>query len=37
MKQVINYITPAITPLLPNGKVDYASCERLYNYLNSHA
>ena len=33
MKQVINYITPAITPLLPNGKVDYASCERLYNYL----
>lgn len=33
MKQVINYITPVITPLLPNGKVDFASCERLYNHL----
>jgi len=33
MKQKINYITPAVTPLLPEGGVDLVSCEKLYNHL----
>lgn len=33
MKQKINYITPAVTPFLPNGEIDFSSLERLYDYL----
>lgn len=29
----INYITPAVTPLLPDGQIDFESCENLYHYL----
>lgn len=31
--QSIHYITPAVTPLLPDGSLDYASCEKLYRHL----
>ena len=31
--QVINYLTPAVTPLTPDGQLDLASCEKLYNHL----
>ena len=31
--QPIHYITPAVTPLLPDGSIDYASCEALYRHL----
>ena len=27
------YITPAVTPLLPDGRIDEASCRRLYDHL----
>lgn len=33
MKKTINYITPAVTPLLPEGGVDLASCGKLYDHL----
>jgi len=33
MKQDINYITPAVTPLLPNGELDLGSSQRLYQHL----
>ncbi len=33
MKQTINFITPAVTPLLPDGSVDLASAGSLYNRL----
>ena len=33
MKQVMNYITPAVTPLMPDGEIDFQSCEKLYNHL----
>lgn len=33
MEQKINYITPAVTPLLPDGEVDLASSKKLYQYL----
>lgn len=29
----INYITPAVTPLLPDGQIDFESCENLYHHL----
>ena len=29
----ISFITPAVTPMLPNGKIDEKSCEALYNHL----
>lgn len=32
-EQIIRYITPAVTPLLPNGQVDLSSCEKLYDHL----
>lgn len=32
-KQPIRYITPAVTPMLPDGKIDLASCGSLYQYL----
>ena len=31
--QEIHYITPAVTPLCPNGQIDFESCARLYNHL----
>lgn len=31
--QTIHYITPAVTPMLPDGPIDFASCERLYRHL----
>ena len=31
--QIIRYTTPAVTPMLPEGGVDFASCERLYDHL----
>ncbi len=31
--QVIHYITPAVTPMLPDGRIDFASCEKLYHHL----
>lgn len=31
--QIIRYTTPAVTPMLPGGGVDYPSCERLYSHL----
>lgn len=33
MDQPIRYITPAVTPLLPDGGIDFASCESLYRHL----
>lgn len=33
MDQPIRYITPAVTPLLPEGGVDFSSCEALYTHL----
>lgn len=33
MDQPIRYITPAVTPLLPDGGVDLESCESLYRHL----
>ncbi|MCI9264497.1 MAG: dihydrodipicolinate synthase family protein [Oscillospiraceae bacterium] len=33
MDQPIRYITPAVTPLLPDGGIDFPSCETLYRYL----
>ncbi len=33
MEQTIRYITPAVTPFLPEGGVDFQSCERLYAHL----
>lgn len=33
MDQPIRYITPAVTPLLPDGGVDFPSCESLYRHL----
>lgn len=33
MNQPIRYITPAVTPLLPEGGVDFQSCESLYRFL----
>ncbi|MDE7245508.1 MAG: dihydrodipicolinate synthase family protein [Oscillospiraceae bacterium] len=33
MEQKINYITPAVTPLLPDGEVDLASSRKLYRHL----
>lgn len=30
---IIRYTTPAVTPMLPEGGVDFASCERLYDHL----
>ncbi len=32
-QQIIRYTTPAVTPMLPQGGVDFASCERLYDHL----
>lgn len=32
-QQIIRYTTPAVTPMLPEGGVDFASCERLYAHL----
>lgn len=32
-KQTIRYITPAVTPMLPDGEIDLTSCENLYQYL----
>lgn len=29
----IHYITPAVTPMGPDGKIDLASCEALYEHL----
>ena len=29
----ISYITPAVTPLLPDGQIDFESCEKLYHHL----
>lgn len=29
----ISYITPAVTPLLPEGQIDFESCEHLYRHL----
>lgn len=29
----ISYITPAVTPLLPEGQIDFESCEHLYHHL----
>lgn len=33
MDQPIRYITPAVTPLLPGGGIDFPSCENLYRHL----
>ena len=33
MDQPIRYITPAVTPLLPDGGIDLVSCESLYRHL----
>lgn len=33
MDQPIRYITPAVTPLLPDGGIDFSSCEALYRHL----
>lgn len=33
MTQPIRYITPAVTPLLPDGKIDLDSAESLYRHL----
>lgn len=33
MEQKINYITPAVTPLLPDGEIDLASSRKLYLHL----
>lgn len=33
MEQKINYITPAVTPLLPDGEIDLASSRNLYEHL----
>lgn len=32
-KQIIRYMTPAVTPLLPNGGLDLESCKKLYRHL----
>ena len=32
-KQEIHYITPAVTPLCPDGQIDFESCATLYNHL----
>lgn len=32
-ERTINYITPAVTPLLPDGQIDFESCEKLYHHL----
>lgn len=32
-KQEIHYITPAVTPLCPDGQIDFESCKALYNHL----
>ena len=32
-KQKIHYITPAVTPLCPDGQIDFESCKNLYNHL----
>lgn len=31
--QAIHYMTPAVTPLCPDGTLDLTSCEKLYNHL----
>lgn len=33
MEQKINYITPAVTPMLPDGEVDLDSARQLYRHL----
>ena len=33
IKQPIHYMTPAVTPLLPDGELDLKSCEKLYRHL----
>lgn len=32
-QQEIHYITPAVTPLCPDGQIDFESCTTLYNHL----
>lgn len=32
-EQTIHYMTPAVTPLRPDGQLDLDSCGRLYNHL----
>ena len=32
-EQIIRYTTPAVTAMLPDGGVDFSSCERLYDHL----
>ena len=32
-KQEIHYMTPAVTPLCPDGKLDFESCKTLYHHL----
>lgn len=32
-KQAIHYMTPAVTPLCPDGQLDLVSCGRLYEHL----
>ncbi len=32
-EQIIRYMTPAVTPLLPDGEIDFASCRKLYQHL----
>lgn len=31
--QKIRYMTPAVTPLTPDGQIDIASCQKLYQHL----
>lgn len=31
--QIIRYTTPAVTPMLPQGGIDFDSCGRLYDHL----
>lgn len=31
--QIIRYMTPAVTPLLPSGEIDLESCRNLYRHL----
>jgi 4-hydroxy-tetrahydrodipicolinate synthase len=33
LNQEIHYITPAVTPLCPDGQIDFESCATLYNHL----
>ncbi len=32
-QQEIHYITPAVTPLCPDGQIDFESCSTLYSHL----